>query len=243
MAKIGNLVSEHMEGLSPELLERFQTLMRAYIHGKHGIYVLYHRNELYYVGLANNLRHRLGQHLRDRHKGLWDRFSVYFVTEVDHIRELESLILRIVKPKGNLQVGRIPGSLNLGKQLTRTIRDHQKKELDQLVLGTKPRPIRQREEKKPIPKQEKGHPPLKGLVRNRLVLRGIRNGKPHKATAHKAGWIDLNGQRYNSPSAAAAKICGHAMNGWRFWRYRDGSGEWVPIEGLRKMKVSAKRRA
>jgi hypothetical protein len=45
---------------------------------------------------------RLKGHLRDCHKGLWDRFSVYLTSDAEHIKELESLLLRIIGTKPGL---------------------------------------------------------------------------------------------------------------------------------------------
>ena len=36
------------------------------IQGHKGLYVLYRRDKLYYVGLASNLRRRINQHLTDK---------------------------------------------------------------------------------------------------------------------------------------------------------------------------------
>ena len=77
MAKRAQLVSQHLENISHEALSKYQDVIRSYVRGRQGIYALYRKNELYYVGLAGNLRSRLRSHLRDRHKKLWDRFSVY----------------------------------------------------------------------------------------------------------------------------------------------------------------------
>lgn len=51
--------------------------------------------------------------MKDRHYGSWDRFSVYLTLRDEHIRELESLLLRIVKPQGNKQGGKFVKSQNL----------------------------------------------------------------------------------------------------------------------------------
>src|SRR3990172_512495 len=93
MAKRTQLVSQHLENISSDLLEKYQDVVRSYVRGRQGISALYRRNKLYYVGLARNLRTRLNQHLRDRHKGGWDRFSVYLTIGDSHLKELESLIL------------------------------------------------------------------------------------------------------------------------------------------------------
>jgi hypothetical protein len=64
---------------------------------RQGVYALYRRKKTYYVGLASNLRSRLVHHLKDRHGDSWDRFSGYFTIGDTHLKELESLNLRIGK--------------------------------------------------------------------------------------------------------------------------------------------------
>jgi len=73
------------------------------------VYALYKRSKLYYVGLAKDLK----AHLNDRHGQSWDRFSVYLTIGDEHLKELESLILRIVKPKGNKVKGKFAKSQDL----------------------------------------------------------------------------------------------------------------------------------
>ena len=70
------LVCQHLENLSRVALEKYQDIIRDYVRHRHGIYALYRKDRLYYVGLAANLRSRLTAHLRDRHAGTWDRFSI-----------------------------------------------------------------------------------------------------------------------------------------------------------------------
>ena len=106
MSNHKSLVSQHLENIKSDALEKFQDIIKTYVHGRHGIYALYRRNSLYYVGLASNLRNRLRSHLKDRHRKLWDRFSVYLTDDDDHVKELESLILRIVGTKGNMNRGK-----------------------------------------------------------------------------------------------------------------------------------------
>src|ERR1700687_595857 len=100
-----HFVYEHLENISREALEKYQSVIRRYVRRRQGVYALYRRGKLYYVGLASNLRSRLKNHLRDRHGKSWDRFSVYLTVSDAHLRELEALILRIVPTKGNKQKG------------------------------------------------------------------------------------------------------------------------------------------
>ena len=94
-----------------------------------------------FTPVATNLRGRINHHLRDKHAGKWDKFSLYLVRKADHIKELEALILRIADPKGNATTGRLPRAENLGSSLHAGIRAEQDRRLKEL-LGRKAKPKR-----------------------------------------------------------------------------------------------------
>ena len=51
----------------------------------------------------------------------------------------------------------------------------------------------------------------------------------------EAGALAVNGERFESPSAAAVAVTGTAVNGWIFWECRKpGSTTWQMIKSLRK---------
>lgn len=72
---------------------------------------------MYYIGLSKrSLRGRLRSHAqRDRHKGKWDSFSFYRIDKTRYIKDVESLLLRILKPKGNRVAGKFGRKYNLAK--------------------------------------------------------------------------------------------------------------------------------
>ena len=74
---MAHLVCQHLEDISRDALEKHQKIIKQYVRRRNGVYALYRKGKLYYVGLAKNLRSRLTHHLRDRHSNAWDRFSVY----------------------------------------------------------------------------------------------------------------------------------------------------------------------
>ena len=50
-----------------------------------------------------------------------------------------------------------------------------------------------------------------------------------------AGALVLNGERFDTPSAAAMSITKNAVNGWTFWECRlPGQSSWQNIKALRK---------
>ena len=72
-----------------------------------GIYALYDNHRLYYIGLTDySLRAIIQKHTRNRHKGKWERFSWYQIPNIKYTKDIESIILRIVDPKGNSVKGK-----------------------------------------------------------------------------------------------------------------------------------------
>ena len=224
-----HLLIQHLEDVSWRVLEDYPIIVRGMIRGQSGVYALYKRGKLYYVGLASDLMVRLKQHLKDRHNGCWDRFSVFLTWHDEHLKELESLLLRIVSPEGNRQVGKFASSLDLRQQLAKQMREADA-DKRALVLGGKA--ARRRQQTKI--KQKNGTRSLNGVIRRRMVLKAFCNDYEYTAALLKNGAISYDGQRYDSPSAAAAAALGYNRNGWKFWRYRDEKGEWVQLRALRR---------
>lgn len=230
--KLGrHLVIEHLEDISWRVLKEYPEIVREMIRGKSGIYALYRRNQLYYVGLASNLRNRINQHLKDRHADKWDRFSVYLTCEDGHMKEIESLLLRIVKPVGNQVGGKLVRSVSLRRRLNQDMKERDADRRAKLIGG---RVARQRTRSK-IARPTPGQPALAGVVDRAVALRAWRAGYQYRASLRKTGQIYYEGELYDSPSAAGKIATGKACNGWAFWHYRDSkSRQWVPIGRLRR---------
>jgi Restriction Enzyme Adenine Methylase Associated len=222
------LLLEYLESISGSILEEYPTAIRGLIRGRAGVYALYRQDRLYYVGLANNLMGRINSHLRDRHRGLWDRFSVYLTVKDEHVKELESLVLRIVRPQGNRVKGKFPRAVNLMKTLDAVLRGRDADNRARLLGGTVAR--RRRRAKTSA---SKGTEVLSGLNERRLPLRGFYKGKTYKASLRKDGLINSGGKLYRSPTAATRPILRRMLNGWTFWHFKKGS-DWVPLSELRR---------
>jgi len=224
------LVREYLERVGGDVLEsdHFRSIVAGMIKGHAGVYALYKNERLYYVGLATNLMGRVKHHLKDRHAGKWNRFSVYLTTAGDHIKPIESLLLRIIDPQGNRVKGRLPGAHDLKRDLNRKVSEHQADERARLLGGAF---AKNRRRKKAA--SGKGTLVLAGSVERRLVLRADFKGERYLASLRKDGYISYKGTLYESPSAAAKAIVGRAVNGWRFWNYKNGS-QWVALSDLRR---------
>jgi hypothetical protein len=65
-------------------------------------------------------------------------------------------------------------------------------------------------------------------------LRSTYKGKTYHARVH-SGALVLQGQRFDSPSAAAMSITASAVNGWTFWEYKlPGQDRWQILKSLRR---------
>jgi hypothetical protein len=62
------IVTGHMEKIGQKVFTEYSTAITELIRGHQGIYSLYKKDKLYYVGLASNLKNRIKHHLNDRHK-------------------------------------------------------------------------------------------------------------------------------------------------------------------------------
>ena len=224
------LVCQHLEGASAKLFEQHAGIIRDYMRGRHGVYALYKKDRLYYVGLAKNLRARLKQHKHDRHHRRWDRFSIYLVIDHKHIKELETLVLRMVKPKGNKQLGRFVKSENLKSRLSRDLRRRQQEEHDHLLgkkrrKSTRSRPKRQRRDASGA---------LGPYITTGFPIRAKYKGKIVRARVLKNGWVRYGEHDYKTPSGAGRAVLKRTISGWNFWKYQRSPGEWVSLQHLRK---------
>ncbi len=202
------------------------------ISGHAGIYALYSKDRLYNVGLASNLMGRLNTHLKDRHRGAWDKFNVYLTPTNDHIKELESLILRIARPKGNRVSGKFAGSTDLYRTLNNALStfdaDHRARLLGGHVADNR---------RKAKAKKYLGARALAGVREKSIRLRAEFKGIKYRALLRPDGTILFQRHAYDSPSAAGRVVIERSCNGWTFWKFQNKDKEWVPLSNMRKSSM------
>ena len=231
MSKRTSLVCQHLENISREALEKYQDIIRQYVRRRQGVYALYRRGKLHYVGLASNLRSRLAHHLKDRHRDSWDRFSVYLTIGDSHLKELESLILRIVKPVGNKLKGKFQKSEDIRRRFARDVRTYHREELIWL-LGREVAEVGEIEAEMNSKRKE---PVLAKYINGPMKIQVKFKGRILKARVRRDGLIRFRRKLYSSPSHAGAAACKRrTCNGWSFWRYERAPGDWITLNELRK---------
>lgn len=227
--KTRSIIIGHLEKINSKVFDKYRKQISDIIRGNYGVYALYRRDKLYYIGLATDFKNRINQHLKDRHKGKWNYFSLYIIRKSDHIREVEALLLRIANPVGNYQRGKLKGSKNVGRELKRRMTEDFKNFVKETFGKSK-----LKEKKKAKKAKPKKAQPLRGYFSKGKRLYGMYKGVEHKAWVFQSGTIRYDGKLYSSPSAAGSVARGRATNGWYFWKTKGENGELIRLSTLRK---------
>lgn len=123
--KKGALIKGMTKRLPHEILGNplFQVGLRRVMRGYAGIYGLYRRKKLYYVGLTRNLFGRVRRHLEDRHAGKWDSFVIFRIKRVNYLKDIETLLMALVTTPGNRVKGKVPKDADINRVLRLILRE------------------------------------------------------------------------------------------------------------------------
>ena len=126
----GALIKGVSRRLPVELLDEpsFREGRQEITRGYSGIYLLYNRKTLYYIGLATNLYWRLLGHTKNKHRGNWDNFAIFRVGRVRYLKDIESLLLRVGNPPGNA----VRGHFHRDGDLTKVLKKIQREQMRRL---------------------------------------------------------------------------------------------------------------
>ncbi len=122
----GALIKGMSKRLPSEILDNpvFKKRLREIMKGYAGIYALYRKNGLYYVGLTRDLFGRISWHQKDRHAGKWDRFVIFRIKRTDYLKDIETLVTHLVDLPGSRQKGKVPRDADINRILRDILRQH-----------------------------------------------------------------------------------------------------------------------
>lgn len=223
-----HLVVQYIEKIRSEIFEEYRKEIKKFAKGRNGIYALYSGTKLYYVGLASSLTGRVNGHLKNRHMGEWDSFSMYLTADSSYLKEIESLILRIVDVKGNRVKGKLKNAADLRRELLKELKYSQKTQLDFLMGRADRRRLAMAT--KEI-KENQTELIRYGLGSTRITAQ--YKGKTYKARIDRNGWVLYGNRKFPSLSAAGIHILNRSCNGWTFWKAKNSKGKWVRLDEWR----------
>ena len=207
---------------------RYADIVNEQIKGKHGIYILYNKeDDIYYIGKASAIMRRIEQHRTDRHSKKWERFSVFFTKKADHLDQLEDAFISIVHPKGNNQNRRIiPETTD---QMEKAMKERDDELRGKMFSSDK---SKQKSRKRLSKKNGKQHPCLKNYFKSNKQLIARYKGKTYTATLLTSGKIKYKNTIYKKPSPVAKEITQREMNGWDFWSIQDRANKKIKLSEL-----------
>ena len=192
----------------------------------HGVYALYKKDTLYYVGKASDLRSRIKRHLKSRRDTEWTHFSLYLTKKKQYMDDIESIVVTLARPKGNKNIPKGKTDARLRKRLEEIIDErHKNKKKIMLGLGSHRKPRRP-------PNDSGGRKSLKGLVSRSCSLYGKYKGRTHQAKLMPSGKVMYKNKEYDTPSAAGRAVTKYGCNGWAFWKVKDRKRRLVSLASL-----------
>lgn len=225
--KRGALVHTHLERVSRRLLEKHFDIVKNLIGRNAGVYALYRKSRLRYIGLTTKLSGRLKDHLKGRHGTKWDNFSIYLTINNQHLKEIEALILRIADPPANKQSGKLAGSRDMWRSIKGAVRQ---KAVEQIKdLGRK-----SYFDEEDLDEENGQDSALAKLLPRGAKLKGTLKKKVFRASVTRNGKIRFKGNVYSSLSVAAIAAIGRPTNGWWFWQVERPKGHWVRLTEIRR---------
>ncbi len=202
------IITKKLQNVNVAALKQLPFILTDLLGSQSGIYALYKKGNLYYIGKAVDLHRRLVQHLKDHHQRKWDTFSLFVVQNRSHIGDLESLLITICEPKGNKSHPRSRAQDLRKDFLTRIDKYHAQERA--LILNSKP-----------------------CKVKKTIDLFHVYKGRKYLAVYNCLDRsVRYNKTVYPSPSAAGYAVTGRSCNGLIFWQGKDKKGTPVPLKKL-----------
>ena len=121
--KRGSLIQYALDDIKRESFEVIKIELAKLLKKRAGIYALYQKDKLVRVGLGTNIYWRLKGHAKSK-KLIWNTASLFIirVENLKFLRDLETAIVRIAKPKYNNQKGRVHDEHFLERLLRRSVK-------------------------------------------------------------------------------------------------------------------------
>ena len=249
MKKRSTLLVEKLEGIGRGIFEKgYKKILKKHIGNKPGVYALYKKEKLYYVGQAQKLSSRITLHLSNKHARKWDNFSVYIAKKRRYVPDLEAVVIAIADPKGNERQPQL-AKLKKATKLRRLI-EKDMKEQHQEIMGSGRKARSKRKSKRRVTKaiqrkslrsqNRKSSSSLVGLFGIDKPLKATYKKQEYRAMLLTSGKVLYNGKEY-SPSGAGKVVTGLETNGRTFWQIQDHKNRWITLRALREKSRAFKK--
>ena len=254
---MAKLFTEKLEKIHKDIFKDHRNALLKLVGKSHGVYALYKRDRLYYVGKASDLKKRVGEHLNDIHARKWTHFTAFLTSKSEDIKDIEAVLIIIADPDGNTNKPK-SSAKDMLKSLEALIKEEQeekrRKILGKKSTSKKKKDVSKKKKSKAIRKQstlnsETGKNKLvkmKQLFDADLIKEGdtwyFKNNKKNiEGIITSDGQLKVGGKTYTSHHKAGKEAMNWpSCNGWNHWQYRDEQGELQLIDDFRQEYVKMK---
>ena len=120
------MIKYALDGVKRKYFDIIKRELRQVLKDMSGIYALYKGDRLVYVGLATDIYWRMKGHSKS-HRLNWDTASIFIISKLKYLRDVETAIVRIAKPKYNDISGRVGNEHYLERVLKKRVREKNRK--------------------------------------------------------------------------------------------------------------------
>lgn len=126
--KRGSLIHFALDGIKRESFEVIRAELATVLKHRAGVYALYQNDKLVRVGLGTSIFSRLESHAKSK-RYVWNTASLFIIGDKNlrFLRDLETAIVRIAKPRYNDQKGRVRDEHYLERLLKKSVTLKRKK--------------------------------------------------------------------------------------------------------------------
>jgi hypothetical protein len=126
--KRGSFIEYSLNGINRKSFDILKKELKSVLKKRMGIYALYKGDKVVRVGLGTEIYYRVKGHSENKNLD-WDNASLFLIRKeyIGLLRDLETAVVRIAKPKYNKQKGRIGDEHFLERILKKSVNQKQKK--------------------------------------------------------------------------------------------------------------------
>lgn len=225
---MAKLFTEKLEKIHKDIFKDHHNALLKLVGKSHGVYALYSKNKLYYVGKASDLKKRIGEHLNDSHARKWTHFTAFLTSKSEDIKDIEAVLIIIADPDGNKKK---PESS--AKDMFNDLKAFLKEELEEKLKKYSGKKHISKKNKPKARKKQSTSNILENKFSTARPLSIRSKNKEYKASLLISGKIRYAGKLYDTPSGAAVAAIGGSRNGWDYWSVQNEDGNWVKLSTLR----------
>jgi len=124
--KRGSLIQYALDDIKRESFNVIRRELKGVLKGRAGIYALYKEGRVVKVGLGTNIYGRVNGQSKSK-KMNWDTASLFIIKNIKYLRDVETAVNRIAKPKYSIQQGRVGDEHYFKKILKKRVNEKKRK--------------------------------------------------------------------------------------------------------------------